>query len=157
MTPAGTLDCVVGASVGIKLFIVEPLSDEAHALFAGLAADPPARFYAPDLFYIECTNILLKYVKRLGLAPEDAGLFVGQLGQLALTAISTESLRVDAFEIAAAHDLTAYDAAYVALARQLALPLITADGRLARRLAGTALDIRWLGDLTDETSTGPVV
>ena len=157
MTPAGTLDCVVDASVGIKLFIVEPLSNEAHALFAGLAADPPARFYAPDLFYIECTNILLKYVKRLGLAPEDAGLFVEQLGQLALTAISTESLRVDAFEIAVEHDLTAYDAAYVALARQLALPLVTADARLARRLAGTAHDVRWLGDLADETSTEPVV
>ena len=34
MTQAGTLDCVVDASVGIKLFIVEPLSNEAHALFA---------------------------------------------------------------------------------------------------------------------------
>lgn len=155
MTPAGALDCVVDASVGIKLFIAEPLSNEAHTLFAGLAADPPARFYAPDLFYVECTNILLKYVKRLGLAPGDAGLFVEQLGELAITAISTESLRVDAFEIAAAHDLTAYDAVYVALARQLALPLVTADARLARRLAGTAHDVRWLGDLTDAASTEP--
>lgn len=32
------LEVVVDASVGIKLFLVEPLSDEAHALFARLGA-----------------------------------------------------------------------------------------------------------------------
>jgi hypothetical protein len=44
-------DCVVDASVGIKLFLVEAGSEEAHRLFAELAADPPARFYVPDLFF----------------------------------------------------------------------------------------------------------
>lgn len=53
-------DGVVDASVGIKLFLVEPLSDEAHALFAHLTDDPPARLYVPELFFIECANILLK-------------------------------------------------------------------------------------------------
>lgn len=53
----------------------------------------------------------------------------------------------DALEIALAYGITAYDAAYVALAQQLALPLITADARLARAMDGTAHDIRWLGDL----------
>jgi hypothetical protein len=37
--PAG--DCVVDASVGIKLCITEPLSAEAVALFALAAASPP--------------------------------------------------------------------------------------------------------------------
>jgi len=36
------LRCVVDASVGIKLFVDEPLSDQAHALFAKLTEDPPA-------------------------------------------------------------------------------------------------------------------
>jgi predicted nucleic acid-binding protein len=149
MTPGVTLDCVVDASVGIKLFGVEPLSDAAHALFAGLASDPPARLYVLDLFYIECTNILWKYVTRLGLSPEDARLFVQQLGQLALLASPTESLVSDALDIALAHAITAYDAAYVALAHQLALPLITADARLVRALAYTTHDVRWLGDLPE--------
>lgn len=58
MTTGEPLDCVVDASIGIKLFLVEPLSDEAHALIAGLTSDLPARLRVPDLFYIECTNIL---------------------------------------------------------------------------------------------------
>jgi predicted nucleic acid-binding protein len=67
-------EVVVAASVGIKLFLVEPLSAEAHALFARHAADPPARLHVPDLFYIECAGILSKVVRRLGLAEEDARL-----------------------------------------------------------------------------------
>ena len=152
MTSGEPLDCVVDASVGIKLFLVESLSDGAHALFTGLTSDPPARFHVPDLFYIECTNILWKYVKRAGLSQEDARLFVQQLGQLALLASPTEALTSDALDIALAHDITAYDAAYVALAQQLDLPLITADARLARSLADTAHDVRWLGDLAGPVS-----
>ena len=86
MTPAGSLNCMVDASVGIKLFVVEPLSDEAHALFLRLSSDPPARFHVPDLFYIECANIFWRYVRRLGLSQDDARLMVEQLGQLALLA-----------------------------------------------------------------------
>lgn len=147
MTAGKPLDCVVDASVGIKLFLVEPLSDEAHALFAGLTSDLPARLHVPDLFYIECTNILWKYVKRFGLSHEDARFFVQQLGQLSLLASPTQALAGEALDIALAYDITAYEATYVALAQQLDLPLITADARLVRLLANTVHDVRWLGDL----------
>jgi hypothetical protein len=33
--------CMVDASVGIKLFLAQELSDRADALFAYLAPDPP--------------------------------------------------------------------------------------------------------------------
>jgi predicted nucleic acid-binding protein len=142
---AASLDCVVDASVVIKLFLAEPLSDEAHALLSHLAADPPARLHVPDLFYIECSNILWKYVRRFGLTEEDARLYIEQLGQLALRNTHTAELAADALEIALAHNITAYDAAYVALSARLGLPLITADERLAAILEATAFDVRWLG------------
>jgi hypothetical protein len=41
--------------------------------------------------------------------------------------------------------MTAYDAAYVALARGLSLPLVTAEDALVHRLRTTDLDVRWLG------------
>lgn len=152
MTPAEPLDCVVDASVGIKLFLVEYLSDESHALFTGLTGDLPARFHVPDLFYVECTNILWKHVKRSGLLPEDARRFVQQLGQLALFTSPTEGLIEEALVIALMHNITAYDATYVTLAQQLDLPLITADARLVRLLAKSSYDVRWLGDLSDLVS-----
>lgn len=78
---------------------------------------------------------------------EDARFFVQQLGQLALLASPAQALAGEALDIALAHDITAYDATYVALAQQLDLPLITADARLVRLLANTVHDVRWLGDL----------
>ena len=57
-----SLKCVVDASVGIKKFIIEPLTPKVDELFAHLE-DPSACLYIPDLFYVECTNILWKYIR----------------------------------------------------------------------------------------------
>jgi len=139
-------DCVVDASVGIKIFVIESLSDRADALFVHLTDDPPARFYVPDLFFIECTNILWKYVRRFGYLPESARQDVADLTGLPLRVISTGELAGEALEIAVAPRITAYDAAYVALAQRLSLPLVTADEKMVHQLEGTSLDVRWLAE-----------
>ena len=143
--PVG-VDCVVDASVGIKLFLVEPLSDRADALFDHLLATPAASFFVPDLFYIECTNILWKYVWRFGYPPDAARQDVANLVRLPLHSVSTADLAEPALVLSVLHQMTAYDASYAALARELALPLVTADEALVRRLEKTDLDVRWLGD-----------
>jgi predicted nucleic acid-binding protein len=139
-------DCVVDASVGIKLFLVEPLADRADALFASLTVTPSARLYVPDLFYVECTNILWKYVRRFGYSPEAARQDVADLFQLSLQVASTAGLAEATLALALEHGLTAYDATYVVLAHKLSLPLVTADESLVRRLEDTGLDVRWLGE-----------
>ena len=141
-----SLDCVVDASAGIKLFLVEPLSEQADLLFGRLAMEPPARFYVPVLFFVECTNILWKYVQRHGYPAQNANQDVADLLRLPLHAVSARELVRDAMAIAVAHKITAYDATYVALAEQLSLPLVTADESLVRRLADSPLDVRWLGE-----------
>ena len=145
MAEAG-YDCVVDASVGIKLFLAEPLSEAAHALFAHLSDDPPARLYVPELFFIECANILWKYVRRFGYPAADALVDIGELVRLPLQRVPMAALAEAALLLATHHGCTAYDSAYVALAQHLDLPLITADEALARRFAGTGLvDVRLLG------------
>jgi predicted nucleic acid-binding protein len=139
-------DCVVDASVGIKLFLIEPLSEQADALFGHLNDTPPARFYVPDLFFIECTNILWKYVRRFDYPAEVAQRDVADLARLPLQIVSTAALAEDALALAVEHGSTAYDAAYVALAQRLSLPLVTADEALVRRFAEPDLDVRFLGD-----------
>jgi predicted nucleic acid-binding protein len=129
-------ECVVDASVGIKLFIDEPLSDRADLLFASLAAGV-ARFYVPDLFYIECANILWKYVRRSGYPANSARQDLEDLDALDLHSVSTADLMRDALEIAISNDITAYDACYVALAHRLGVPLVTADAPLADRMEGS--------------------
>ena len=144
-----TGDCVVDASVGIKLFLVEALSDHADRLFGQLAQDRPARFYVPDLFYLECANILWKYTRRFGYPPRNARQDVVDLRSLALTTVSTADLIEPVLELARAHDITAYDASYAALARLLDLPLITADASLARKLEGSEVVVWRLEDISD--------
>lgn len=140
------LRLVIDASVGVKLFLREPLSDQAEALFEHLAADPPAQFYVPDLFFVECANILVKYVRRFNYPSENACQDVLDLQRLKLRSVSTAELITDALRIGLEHNLSAYDASYVALAERLRMPLITADERLAQALQGTQHDIRWLGE-----------
>lgn len=146
VNPSSTppFDCVVDASVGVKLFLVEALSDQAHELFAHLADDPPARFYVPDLFYIECANILWKYVQRFGYPAEDAVEDIRDLVQLPLHSVPVSSLAEAALGLAVESGCTAYDGAYVALAQHLRLPLVTADEALVRRFVDTGYDVRML-------------
>lgn len=139
-------DYVVDASVAIKLFVPEPLTEQAETFFATLAIHPASRLYVPDLFFSECANILWKYVWRAGYPAEDARQDVADLLALAVHGVSTATLAAEALEIALAHRVTVYDACYVALAAQLQAPLLTADEALVRKLQPTAHRVKWLGD-----------
>jgi len=146
MDEGSPFDCVVDASVGIKLFLVEPLSERVDMLFDHLADTLPARFYVPDLFFVECANILWKYVRRFGYPPEAARQDVADLVCLPVQPVSTAVLVEGALSYAIGWQITAYDATYVALAERLSLPLITADEALLRKLAGSGTDVRFVGD-----------
>lgn len=136
------LRCVLDASVGIKLFVEEEFSDKVHSLFARLAEDSRTEIHVPDLFYVECANILLKYTRRYKLPLENALEDIKDLNELSLIAASTSELIEDALQLAVERNLTAYDACYAVLARKLKLPLITADEPLAK-----AIDwAMWIGD-----------
>jgi predicted nucleic acid-binding protein len=137
-------DCVIDASVGIKLFLLEDGSEAAQSLFLELAADPPSRFYVPDLFFVECGNILWKYVRHFSYPAENARQDVADLCSLNLQTISTADLLSSAFELALQYDITAYDASYATLAQQLSLPLITADTTLLRKLTNSNIKIQTL-------------
>ena len=54
--------CVLDVSVSTKQFIEDPLSDKVNRLF-DLLTLPSTEFFIPDLFYIESTNTLWKYVR----------------------------------------------------------------------------------------------
>jgi predicted nucleic acid-binding protein len=136
------LRCVLDASVGIKLFIDEEFSDKVQRLFVKLTEDPQAEIHVPDLFYIECANILLKYTRRYKRPLEDSLADLEDLNKLALKFTSTVDLIEDALLLANEKNLTAYDACYAVLAQKLELPLITADAPLAKAVDWAI----WIGD-----------
>lgn len=137
------LRCVLDASVGIKLFVEEEFSDKVQRLFARLAEDLQTEIHVPDLFYIECANILLKYTRRFDRSLEDSLADVSDLNSLDLKVTSTSELIEDALQLAEKKNLTAYDACYAVLAQKLELPLITADAPMANVIEWAI----WIGDL----------
>ena len=137
------LRCVLDASVGIKLFVEEEFSDKVQRLFAKLAEDPATEIHVPDLYYIECANILLKYTRRFNRPLEDTLADIRDLNKLDLKVTSTAELIDGAVELANERKLTAYDACYAVLAKKLELPLITADAPMADAVDWAI----WIGDL----------
>jgi predicted nucleic acid-binding protein len=145
MTPAPRR-FVADASVAIQLFIAEPLSDRADALFRLVQADAEAQIHVPDLFYAECANILWKYVRRFAYPETDALRSIARLRAMALKPTANQDLMEDALRLAIRYDISAYDASYVALAHRLDIPLVTADERLVRTMRDKKPRLLWLGD-----------
>jgi predicted nucleic acid-binding protein len=141
------LRCVLDASVGIKLFVEEEYSEKTRQLFARLGDDPPAEIHVPDLYYVECTNILLKYTRRLNRPLGDSLADIKDLHDLALKNTPTLELVEETLQLANEKKLTAYDACYAVLAKTLSLPLITADAAMAAAVDWAI----WLGDFEIET------
>jgi predicted nucleic acid-binding protein len=143
--PLEPVRLVIDASVGIKLLVREDLSDRAEALFALLAAEAAAHYYVPDLFFVECANILWKYARRFGYPHDNALQDVAALAQLKLRSVSTADLIGPALRIGLKYGHSAYDASYLALAERLRLPLITADQRLVEAATNSPHNVQWLG------------
>lgn len=126
---------VLDASVAIKLAIDEPGSEKTRFL-------RDHDLFAPDLMFAEITNILWKKVRRGDLTTILLETARTLLLHAPIKSTPCQELAADALELACRLDHPAYDMFYVALARRLALPLITADLKLAQRLrSATHVDV----------------
>ncbi len=134
------LRCVVDTSVSIKQFIPDPLTPKVVDLFAHLAY-PQTEIFVPDLFYIECTNTLWKYVRAGRYASTLVQGNLSSLKTFPLRVVSTADLMADAVTIALAYGISAYDASYVALSQQVGATLLTLDGKRVRALGATSYDV----------------
>lgn len=86
--------------------------------------------HVPHLFEIEVMSVLRRYALGDILSPERARLALARLSTMRLTRYPHTALLRRIWELR--DNITAYDAAYVALAETLDAPLVTMDGRLAR-------------------------
>lgn len=86
--------------------------------------------HVPHLFEVEVMNVLRRYALSGALSTERAHLALGRLFGMRITRYPHTALLPRIWELR--ENVTAYDAAYVALAETLDAPLITTDARLAR-------------------------
>ena len=85
---------------------------------------------SPHLLDIEVLHVIRRFDRTNLLTAARAEQVLEDLGGLAITRYGHELLRPGIWRLRSV--LTAYDAAYVALAELLAGPVVTCDARLAR-------------------------
>ena len=102
---------------------MEPRAEEARKLMAG------NKLYAPPLVWHELTNVALVKVRRH--APDRAGILAGLALALAVDIRQVQADPLEVVDLAEKTGLSAYDAAYLWVARETGSALATFDHKLA--------------------------
>jgi predicted nucleic acid-binding protein len=116
---------VVDASAILEVLLGTPDADRV----AGRLFTPGETLHAPHLLDLEVAQVLRRYALAGDLEATRGVEALEDLADLPLTRYAHDLLLPRIWELR--RNLTAYDAAYVALAEALAAPLVTRDAALA--------------------------
>lgn len=114
---------VVDASVVVDLLVEHPRAATVRAVLEGVDG------VAPALLDAEVVNAVARYVRRGELSERRARRALELLAQSDIERFPVAGLVLDAWALR--HNVSSYDAFYIALARALGCPLVTCDRRLA--------------------------
>jgi predicted nucleic acid-binding protein len=117
---------VLDASAAIELVLRTERADR----IAARALDPTQRLHAPHLIDIEVVQVLRRLHLARELTLERAELAFTDFDKLVVERHAHRSLLRRVWALRSV--MSAYDAAYVALAEALAAPLLTCDEKLSR-------------------------
>jgi len=130
---------VIDASVAIKWYIPEPLSEQASKLFDSLQ-NLDVQFLAPDLIIPEIGNVLWKKVCREELSADEARTITSILCEDFPVTLVESSLYLNAaMELAFVYRRTIYDSLYMALAIAHEGYFVTADKKMVNALSSSSI------------------
>lgn len=119
------MSIVVDASALVAALVDHsPHGEWAEATIAG------ATLCAPEIAYVETTDTLRRLERATRITTAEANAAHEDLMQLRIQLFSFEPFAERIWELR--HNVTSYDAWYVAVAEALGLPLATLDRRLAQ-------------------------
>lgn len=125
---------VLDASVVVEFLAAGEHTEAADLLVGGLAWSDPLHLLAPDLLFLEAASALDRMARRRQISAREADQAVDKLPRLAIGSVPSSSLLEEAWPLRA--NISVYDAAYVALAMGLDLPLVSTDRKLVRAASG---------------------
>ena len=117
---------VLDASAVLEWLLQRPAAEQIERRFLTAAES----LYAPHLLDLEVTQVLRRYESQGKLTAERGRQALTDLQDLPLTRVPHDLFLPRIWQLR--HNVTAYDAAYLALAEAIPAPLVTCDGRLAR-------------------------
>lgn len=122
--PAGW---VIDASVTLPWFFADEATPFTEGLLDALGAQV---LWAPTLWVLECTNVLQSAQRRRRIDAHRRAQIASELSALPVRLDPEIPNFVSLDRLAAAHRLSAYDAAYLELALRRSLVLVSLDARL---------------------------
>ena len=123
---------VIDASALIRLFIPDgPVLAEAEAALNGASVGNDM-LLAPDLLLVEISNVLIRKLRRGELSAQEYDELLPVIIALPIRLVEHSPLILAASGLARTHNLSAYDALYLALAEHHGAPLLTCDVDLAK-------------------------
>lgn len=132
---------VVDASVATALYVRDPLSRQAKSVVSQVERSGD-QLSAPDLLVYEVANAIWKRARRDAIRPEEAVAAIDELLRLDVQLHPGSLLARAALALAMAHDLTAYDASYLALCASLGGTLLTGDTGLSATAGSAGFAVR---------------
>jgi predicted nucleic acid-binding protein len=140
------VNLVIDASVLIKFYVPEILSDKAEKLLTSVEQGD-VTLLAPDLIYSEVGNILWKKQQMKELTRSEVEEIIDVIVSLPLKIETSKLLLPLAMDIGIEYRITVYDALYLSMARIYKIKMMTADKKLADAMAKTDLKeyVSWLG------------
>jgi predicted nucleic acid-binding protein len=118
------VNVVIDASAAVEFLLRTPVGLRID----GVVAD--SDLFAPELLDVEVTAVLRRHVLRRLLTSDRAAQALDDLVRWPIERISHRALVRDAWDLR--HNVSAYDAFYLAAARRSSASLVTSDGPLAR-------------------------
>jgi predicted nucleic acid-binding protein len=127
------VNLVIDASVLIKFYVPEMLSDKAEQLL-NRVEQGEMLLLAPDLIFPEAGNIFWKKQLMKELSRSEVHEITDAIVSLPLKIEASKLLLPLAIDIGIAYCIIVYDAIYVSLARVYEAKMITADRKLTSNL-----------------------
>ncbi len=120
---------VLDGSVTMAWYFKDEINDYALAVRDGMIQ---SQAVVPSLWPLEVANTVVVGERRKRSTPAQALTWLGFLGSLPIVVDGETSTRAwgETLGLARAHNLSAYDAAYLELAMRRGLPLATLDEKL---------------------------
>lgn len=129
----------------VKFVLNEEYSDVMREIVS-LHRSSAIRLIAPDYVLVECASVLWQRMQRGELVVDDLVPAFGALQAVGVNLVPQGELLEEALLFAANTGVAVYDALFCVLTQRESATLITNDGPLVNRLAGTGIQALTLAE-----------